>query len=205
LINYGTTISGKQESDTLALKRVDYPLTENSLVVDIGGLTGDWASRIYCRHSCYIDVYEPHHQLAKQARENFKNNHKVNVFNYGLASKNGTMILYGADNESSLYPTQNTVTQQTVVIRRASEIFNEKYSRKNIDLLKLNVEGAEYEILPDLIQNFDMCRIRNVQVQFHQVVWDYERQREVIRDDFVRLGFVQTWNDEWVFENWERV
>jgi FkbM family methyltransferase len=184
---------------------VDYPLNEDSLVVDVGGLTGDWAARIYCRYSCYIDVFEPHPVLVQQANENFLLNDKVCAFPYGLAAKNGEMVLYGAGNESSLYPTQNTAEKYTVQIKKASEVFNELYSNTTIDLLKLNVEGAEYEILPDLINNFGMEKIKNIQIQFHQVVQNYTEKRERIRDDLVRLGFIQTWNDEWVFENWEKV
>jgi hypothetical protein len=113
------------------------------------------------------------------------------------------MTLYGDGYVASLYPTQNTVNHQPVSVYKASDVFKERYAGKTIDVLKLNVEGAEYEILPDLIQNFDISNIMNIQIQFHQVVDDYTRKRDAIQRDLAALGFVQTWNYEWAFENWE--
>ena len=74
-----------KKEDPHEMKRVDYPLNEKSRVVDIGGLTGDFASRIYCRYSCYVDIYEPHPILCKIAEMNFEGNSNIIVYPFGLS------------------------------------------------------------------------------------------------------------------------
>lgn len=190
-----------KKDDPYEMIRVTYPLTTDSLVVDVGGLTGDWASRIYCRYSCYIDIFEPHPVLSLQAMRNFGGNDHVVVLPYGLSSQDGEMNLYGDFYNASLYKNDYGTTH-TVRIRKASDVFKELYSGQTIDLLKLNVEGAEYDILPDLIMNFDMNRIENIQIQFHQTVDGYAAKREAIRRDLSKTHKM-TWGYDYIFENWE--
>jgi FkbM family methyltransferase len=187
--------------DPHELKRVTYPLWRNSLVIDVGGLTGDWAARMYCRYSCKIDIYEPHPALRQQAIMNFCDNRKVSVFSFGLGKVTGTMNLYGDSVGASLI--RNSLEPTPVEIVKASDWFNKAYSEATIDLLKLNVEGAEYDILDDLIAGYDMRRIKNLQIQFHQNVPGYEERRDTIRDGLAREGFVMTWCYDYIFENWE--
>jgi FkbM family methyltransferase len=206
LIDYGSWLHALDIPKDIDLLRTRYNLTTDSFVVDVGGYTGDWASMMFCRYACNIDIYEPHPTLYHHAlKELFRHNGMVRIFGYGLSDKSEKMTLYGDGYVSSLYPMQNTMNHQIAEIRKASDVFNERYSNKVIDVLKINVEGAEYEILPDLIQNYDMSKIRNIQIQFHQVVDGYAEKREKIQHDLAALGFVQTWNVEWAFENWENV
>ena len=71
LDNVGTYIPEVKKAidreDPHDMLRTTYPLNENSLVVDIGGFTGDWAMRMYCLYNCFIDIYEPHPMLAASA------------------------------------------------------------------------------------------------------------------------------------------
>lgn len=186
-----------KKEDPYEMKRIEYPLNKNSVVVDIGGLTGDFASRIYCRYSCNIDIYEPHPILSKIAELNFKSNPKVTVYSFGLSDREDTMTLYGDYWNASLYKNDHG-NENVVDIKRASDVFK-KYS--HIDLLKLNVEGAEYDILPDLINNYDMKRIDNIQIQFHTTVNDYANKRDDIRKGLLKTHWMN-WNYDYIFESW---
>jgi FkbM family methyltransferase len=179
--------------------RVDYSLNENSLVVDVGGLTGDWAIRIYCRHSCHIDIYEPHPVLVNKARINFEGNDKVKVYGVGLGGEDGILTLYGDSYNASIFKNA-TGGEIKVRIIKASEAFKQ-YT--HIDLLKINVEGAEYEIMNDLLNNYDMRKIENLQIQFHGNVPGYAGKREIIRRGLKKTHHM-TWNYEYIFENWAR-
>jgi len=183
--------------DPHEMLRVTYPLNKDSLVVDVGGLTGDWASRIYCLYSCNIDIYEPHPVLSTEAKLNFEPNKKVYINGFGLGNKDDMMELYGDYWNASLYKNDcGNVTK--VPILQASKVFD-KY--KYIDLLKLNVEGAEYDILPDLIANYDMSKIKNIQIQFHRNVPNYSRRRDDIRNDLSKTH-TMNWCYDYIFENW---
>ena len=199
--NIETEAQYKKE-DPYNMKRVTYPLNENSLVIDVGGLTGDWAARMYCLYSCFIDVYEPHPKLSKQAIMNFKGNKKVNIFNFGLGNKNDRLTLYGENANASLHEYDiGFHTQNIVDIKKTSEIFNKLYNNKIIDVLKINVEGAEYDILPDLIDNYDMRKIKNLQIQFHTNVDNYDQKRNIIRESLSKTHS-KTWDWNYIFENW---
>ena len=41
------------------LLRLDYPLSAQSLVFDLGGYKGQWASDIFGRFACRVLVFEP--------------------------------------------------------------------------------------------------------------------------------------------------
>jgi FkbM family methyltransferase len=206
MVNYQNFYHGEYyrwlKEDPHELQRITYPLSKTSLVVDIGGLIGDWASKIYCRYNCNIHIYEPCLSLAQQATENFFGNDKVKIYPFGMSNKTGKMILHGDWMEASLYRTSSTVVSE-VDIYRASEIFNERYS-KNVDLVKINVEGAEYDILPDLIKNYDMNFIKNLQIQFHPNIKAYKEKRDKIRNDLKKTHRC-TWCYDFVYESWEVV
>ena len=188
-----------KKDDPYDMKRIEYPLNENSMVVDVGGLTGDYAARIYCRYSCNIDVYEPHPELSKMAKMNFKTNPKVVIYPFGLSNKEGEMILYGDWLNASLY--KNDWGGHSIVnIKKASDVFK-KY--KHIDLLKLNVEGSEYDILPDLINNFDMKKINYINIQFHNTVKDYVEKRDDIQKGLSKTHKLD-WNYDFIHESWSR-
>lgn len=189
-----------QAEDPYEDKRVDYSLTPDSVVVDIGGLTGDWAQRIYCRYNCNIAVFEPHPVLSAKAMSNFRGNPKVTVYPIALGNVDGVVILYGDNPNASLF--RNSAGKQHVVkLCKASDTFRRLYSGKKIDLVKINVEGSEYNILPDLIDNYDMTTIGNIQIQFHSNVKDWKKKRDAIRESLV-VTHVCNWNYETIFESW---
>jgi FkbM family methyltransferase len=177
--------------------RVDYPLNEKSLVVDVGGLTGDWAIRVFCRHACHIDIYEPHPVLIGKVRINFKGNDKIKIYGFGLGGEYGTLTLYGDSFNASIFK-NDTGGETKVRIVKASCAF-EQYN--HIDLLKINVEGAEYGIMNDLLANYDMRKIDNLQIQFHGNVPGYVEKREEIRKELKKTHHM-TWNYDYIFENW---
>ena len=192
------------DADPLELKRVDYPLSKNSVVVDIGGLNGDWASRIFCRYCCRIDIYEPTPGMAKQARWNFGCNPRVSVFSFGLSDIRGTPKLYGEPLKASLFGPDDKPAID-VMVKIVSEVFGVSYP-DGIDLLKINAEGAEYTILPDLIRNYGVEKIRDIQIQFHKTIDGkaIERateQRDAIRKELAKTHQI-TYCYEWAFENW---
>lgn len=190
----------KQE-DPFDMKRVTYPFNENSLIVDIGGFTGDWAMRMYCLYSCFIDIYEPHPVLAAQSIRNFMKNDKVTTYPFGLDNKTAMMTLYGDNMNASLHKNEFGNEIQ-VPIKRTLDLFNEKYKNKTIDLIKINAEGAEYNILMDLLENYDMTTINNIQIEFHKVIPDYDIQRNII-SKLLSKTHKRSWNYDYVFENWE--
>ena len=84
--------------DTL---RLDYPLTSDSVVFDVGGYQGDFAADIHEKYGCTVYIFEPVLEFYQSCVERFKGNNKIICFNYGLASVNGSLEIGLADNASS--------------------------------------------------------------------------------------------------------
>ncbi len=143
--------------------RLDYPLTDQSLVLDLGGYEGAWAADIYCRYNCPIFIFEPVPAYSASIRNRFKNNPNVKVFEFGLSStdRNETLNLNG---ERSSVFSKNSKNLQSIHLKKAADFF-EQHQNKNIDLCKINIEGGEYDLLEHLIETNWIDKIKNLQIQ----------------------------------------
>ena len=73
---------------------------------------------------------------------------------------------------------------------------------KKIDLLKLNIEGGEYDALDDLINSGLLNIITNLQVQFHNFFPDAKKKMLNIHKELRKTHHI-TYQYEFVMENWQ--
>ena len=72
-----------------------------------------------------------------------------------------------------------------------------------VDLMKVNIEGGEYELLPRLLETGFVKRIKNIQIQFHDVgVGAASRMEKICRD--LSATHKPTYQYRFVWENWVR-
>ena len=89
----------------------------------------------------------------------------------------------------------------TIEIVKASDFFREKNTRQ-IDLMKINIEGGEYDLLDHLIESGFVKNIKNIQVQFHDFVpRAMERMKKIQRE--LQKTHHLTYQYLFVFENWK--
>ena len=69
--------------------------------------------------------------------------------------------------------------------------------------MKINIEGGEFSVLPNLIENNNISNINNLQVQFHNFIDDAENLRAKIRNDLSQTHEL-TYDYFFVWENWEK-
>jgi FkbM family methyltransferase len=181
--------------------RLNYDLNENSLVIDLGGYLGEWTEKIYHKYSCNIYVFEPVLKYYDNIVEKFKNDGKIKVFNLGLSSVNDEVIIKH-DNASSSIFIENGVEEKIKLVRYYDFINNNKIDY--IDLIKINIEGSEYELLEHIIENNLHGKIKNLQIQFHKTFNDSEKIREKIRK-VLSLTHKLTYDYTFVWENWEKI
>jgi len=174
--------------------RITYPLKKNSLVVDLGGYRGEWAARVFAKYACKIHVYEPHPTFYKLCREAL--NPGIVVFNCGLGSETKTLRI----TDDTVYSTVGDSGEFEVRIEQASKMFNGQYEY-GCDLLKINIEGGEYDVLPDLIANYEMKNLKNIQIQFHNFVPDYKKKYADICEGLSKTH-VKNWGYDFLYENW---
>jgi FkbM family methyltransferase len=183
--------------------RLDYPLTQDSIVFDLGGYHGDFASAIFERYGCKVYIFEPVQEFYQICINRFQNNPKIVCLNYGLSSTNGWLDIGLAENASSFASPHATGELQRVQIRSIVECINE-LEIDNIDLMKINIEGGEFDVLPAIIESGDIRKVQFLQVQFHNFIDDAANRRIVIRKKLTRTH-AEMWSYEFVWESWMRI
>ncbi len=180
--------------------RLDYPLGPDSLVLDVGGYTGEWAARIHGRYGCRVDVFEPVPEFCARIRTRFAGNAAVRVFEYGLSDSETTLPMSVAADGSSVY--QKGARRIEVRLRDIADFVREQ-NIGEIDLIKINIEGGEYALLRRMLDTGIAGRCRDIQVQFHNFFLDAERLRDELRERLARTHEL-TYDYYFIWENWRR-
>ncbi|HKN46969.1 MAG TPA: FkbM family methyltransferase [Candidatus Polarisedimenticolia bacterium] len=181
--------------------RLDYDLDESSLVFDLGGYEGQWASDIFGRYACAIRIFEPVPEFADRIAERFRKNRKITVHRFGLGAVSGPAVLALAGDASSLYGSAGE--RRTIRLVKASDFFRDN-GMSAVDLIKINIEGGEYDLLEHLIDAGLAGSLRDIQVQFHDFVPDAARRMARL-EERLRLTHVPTYRYPFVWENWRLI
>lgn len=189
--------------------RLDYDLDTDSVVFDLGGYEGQWASDIQARYACTLHVFEPVPEFAERIANRFRANSRVTVHRFGLAERTGSAALTLSADATSLYGSAPRGSggglrgeSRTIELVRAADFFRD-HRIAGVDLMKINIEGGEYDLLDHLIAAGLVDRIRNIQVQFHDFVPDARGRMESLQDR-LRPTHEPTWQYPFVWENWRR-
>lgn len=181
--------------------RVDYELTDQSVVFDLGGYVGDFASKIFDRYVCTVYVFEPVPYYYNLIKNRFLNNKKVKIICAGLADATRVENIYLENDKTSLYGKSGAEKIEIKLIS-TSDFFKE-HDIPFIDLVKINIEGGEYALLEHLIESGDITKIKNIQVQFHDFVIDNAELRMNAIQKKLALTHKLTYQYPFVWENWE--
>ena len=174
-------------------------LTEESVVVEVGGFLGVWTSVISEKFNPTIYVLEPSGVYASKLGDKFSDNNKIKILPYGLGQPG--IIEFSHDGAGSgLYSKKGDATE-LVVIKSFDQFFLENGLRQ-VDLMQVNVEGSEYDLIPQILTSSFRRRIIKIQIQFHLNVDGAIEKRNAIR-----LELAKTHNEifcyPFVWEAWE--
>jgi FkbM family methyltransferase len=180
--------------------RYDYPLTAAAVVFDLGGYQGAWAAEIHRRYGCKLEVFEPAEGFAAEIRKRFAGQSAIRVHPCGLGARTRTEQLSLLSDSSSVFRTAGaTVPIEIVDVQEwfAREAVSE------VALMKVNIEGGEYELLERLLDTGLMGRIRDLQVQFHDLAPDSAARMAKILER-LSATHAPTYQYTFVWENWRR-
>lgn len=189
---------GDKGDETL---RLDYPLTKESIVFDVGGYQGDFAAAVYERYGCKVYVFEPVPEFYHKCVIRFQGNPKIICLNYGLSSADGLLDIGMAENASSFASPHAMGAVQQVQVRSVVECIRE-LGIDWVDLMKINIEGGEFDIVPAIIESGDISKVHYLQVQFHDFVDHAAKRRVEIRTQLANTH-TEMWNYEFVWESWK--
>ena len=180
--------------------RFSYDLGPQSVVFDCGAYLGDFAAELVERYQCEVFCFEPMPRHFEQLSKRFANSPRIVCLNYGIASNSREAKVSVEQEASSLFRTAESAETETVRFVGLEEALKLAGGRK-IDLLKLNIEGGEFELLETILERNLAGQFRHIQVQFHQVIPDYHERWLKIRTGLARSHHL-TYDYYFVFENW---
>lgn len=178
----------------------EHDLHTASLVVDAGGYRGEWSAEIFARYGSTIHLLEPVPQFVQQLEQRFGRNSKITIHPFALGNRNEWHDIYINEDGSSMYQEDGEGVRIKVV--RASEFFR-SFESQGVDLLKINVEGAEYDLVEDLLNSGLIECVRKVQVQFHDFVPGATERMRAIQNRLSRTHEL-VFQYEFVWEAWQR-
>jgi FkbM family methyltransferase len=180
--------------------RFDYDLAPNSVVLDLGGYEGQWASDLYSRYRCKIHVFEPVAAFAERISQRFRKNIDIEVHACGLGARSRKEVIHVRGASSSLYKDKGGTEEIEIV--DVSEWFG-THRIGSVALMKINIEGGEYELLERLIETRLIESIDDVQVQFHNFTDDASERMAAIQEHLGKTHAL-TYQYRFVWENWKR-
>lgn len=168
--------------------RYEYDLKPESIVIDLGAYQGEWANEIHRRYGCQVVVVEPTEYIR-----GYK--HGV-IINKAAGTHNGKMSFGGRAYYSSIFEPGNHEYECIDI----NEVLRQY---PVIDLFKINIEGAEYDLLSHITGRQYHNRIKNIQVQFHRIsgvpykIWYKEIEKQLSETH------ERTWYYPFCWENWK--
>ncbi len=179
--------------------RLNYNLSPEAVVFDLGGYKGDWAHQIFTKFNCNVYIFEPIPSLYEGIKNRFSTNPKITPYCIGLSNLTGEKPIYLSNDASSTH--LKSGTSEMVNFMSINEFIQANDIQK-IDLMKINIEGDEYDVMDCLIEHNLLNKISHFQIQFHEFP-DYETRRNNIREHLSK-SFTEEFCYEYVWEGWKQ-
>jgi FkbM family methyltransferase len=178
--------------------RYDYDLNSNDFVMDLGGYEGEWTGNIREKFGSQVAIFEPVKKFAEKIKDKFSQDDGVEICQYGLgkSSRIETIYLWGAGTSAF----RKRAKTEEIRIVDITQWFSDR-NMKSVQLMKINIEGGEFELLERLLETELISRIENIQVQFHNIAVESTRRMERIQQGMEKTH-KPTYQYKFVWENW---
>jgi FkbM family methyltransferase len=143
-------------------------------------------------------VFEPVSEFVTSIERRFRANPNISVHRFGLGKTSRVETISLCADGSSVFR-ESGKTERIEIVDIAEWLRRNTISR--IDLMKVNIEGGEYELLERLIETGMIEGVRNLQVQFHQMSKESVCRMERIQE-CLKSTHHPTYQYRFVWENW---
>jgi FkbM family methyltransferase len=138
-------------------------LNQNSIVLDLGSNVGDVTKYIYKKYNSFIYGYEPNVHAYNLQKKRFNNIEKIKIYNECIDIEDGERKIYFHKNSkdkgdiehshaSSLDIDKANISPDNFQIAKSRSIKSILDKFNKIDLIKIDIEGNEYKILPEIMK-----------------------------------------------------
>ncbi len=149
----------------------EFDIEKNDIVVDIGaniGVFSVFAS--YFAKNGTVYAFEPEPESFELLRENAESNNMSNIrlINKAVSARSGKRDFYvgrpGSGGHTFCRIKGRKITVQTISL----EDFFKRYELPKLDFLKMDCEGAEYEILFNCPRT-TLAKIKKISMEYHDI------------------------------------
>jgi FkbM family methyltransferase len=155
-------------------KIYDQSLPENATIIDCGSNIG--ISILYLKQiapSASIIGFEPDDQNFELLEKNITANKLENIHVYKAAVwKENTTLFFEVTGSMGSAITTDTDGRNTVNVKA---VRLKEYLKKNIDFLKIDIEGAEYDVLKDIAP--ELLNVKKLFIEYHGT---YQQNNELL-------------------------
>lgn len=180
-------------------KALDWPLTTQSTVVEVGGYKGRWALQIALRYQPRLFVFEPQpwaHAVCQAVLAD-----SATVLNYGLGDHDGVLPMGQWETDGCSLVNVAAGNQNEGRICEIGAAF-ERLEITDIDLMLMNIEGYEYTLLPHMLDQGILPRRLMMQWHLFGDPWGFIMAGHWTRLE--QLGYRIAWTYGIMLTAWER-
>lgn len=144
--------------------------SESPLIVDVGSNIGQYLYSIKQFYpNARVVCFEPDPIIYKILKKNISNFKKVKSYNLALSNRNKIVEFY-VSNEfsewSSLHKINDKMTRIQVVAKKGDDVLKDI---PQIDLLKIDVEGAELEVLQGMKKTIKLSKYVLIECSLNRI------------------------------------
>lgn len=181
-------------------KLSDYNLTEESKILELGGYDGTWIGKMIGKYNPHVYVIEPIKEFHDEIKSKFSQNNKFNILNVGVSDFSYEGFIYLNGDSTSTY--EENAEKRTASFKTMEEILA-MFDLDSVDVLQINIEGEEYKLMENMLTTGVIKKFKNIQIQFHTGISDYEVRRNKIQEGLKENGFVSSFEYPFIWEGWK--
>ena len=150
-------------------------IRSGDVVIDCGANVGDITQRFFDRGAT-VHAFEPHPEAFARLTARFKNEPRVHCYNQAVSKEIGRFKLYlmpnddtmGAVQASSLMAEKDNISTERYVEVDVIRLSDFIADLGRVRFLKMDIEGAEYDVLPDMIDTGMHAKVDYIVVETHE-------------------------------------
>jgi len=198
ILNKEVSINVISDADNSVFEEIfidrDYNIVDDkiknakSLIIDVGAHIGCFS--IYTailNPDVKILAFEPDENNYKLLKENLLLNHSKNVQpkNLAVAGKEEvrTLNINGDSHNHSFYNAENKISERKIQTTTIQKILK---NHAKVDLIKIDCEGAEFEILRNLTEE-EFSKTESIYIEFHE--FEERMNRSELKSILEKNGF----------------